>query len=89
MHLASRIRISSIKGHGILANMELECGEYYPGRRDTSKFLFKLYVLISIIIDLVILTSRQTSWKLQCLYENLTSNNFHKTAVLKKISFVN
>ena len=31
-----------------------------------------------------ILTSRQTREKLQCLYENLTSNNFRKTAVLKK-----
>ena len=46
------------------------------------------------IIDLVtvfdpILTSRQTREKLQCLYENLMSNNFHKTAVLKKISIVN
>ena len=45
-------------------------------------------------IDLVtvfdaILTSRQTCEKLQCLYENLMSNNFHKTAVLKTISFVN
>ena len=41
------------------------------------------------IIDLVtvfdaVLTSRQTSEKLQCLYENLMSNNFLKTAVLKK-----
>ena len=41
-------------------------------------------------IDLVtvfdaILTSRQTREKLQCLYENLMSNNFHETAVLKKI----
>ena len=41
-------------------------------------------------IDLVtvfdaILTSRQTCEKLQCLYENLMSNNFRKTAVLKKI----
>ena len=40
-------------------------------------------------IDLVtvfdtILTSRQTREKLQCLYENLMSNNFHRTAVLKK-----
>ena len=40
-------------------------------------------------IDLVtvfdaILTSRQTREKLQCLYENLMSNNFCKTAVLKK-----
>ena len=41
------------------------------------------------VIDLVtvfnaILTSRQTREKLQCLYENLMSNNFRKTAVLKK-----
>ena len=27
--------------------------------------------------------------KLQCLYENLMSNNFRKRAVLKKISIVN
>ena len=32
-----------------------------------------------------ILTSRQPREKLQCLYENLMSNNFRKTAVLKKI----
>ena len=41
-------------------------------------------------IDLVsvfdtILTRRQTSEKLQRLYENLMSNNFRRTAVLKKI----
>ena len=30
-----------------------------------------------------ILTSRQTREKLQCLYENLISNNFRRTAVLK------
>ena len=40
-------------------------------------------------IDLVrvfdaILTRRQTSEKLQFLYENLMSNNFRRTAVLKK-----
>ena len=45
-------------------------------------------------IDLVtvfdaIMTSRQTREKLQCLYENLKSNNFRKTAVLNKISVVN
>ena len=45
-------------------------------------------------IDLVtvfdaILTSRQPREKLQCLYENLMSNNFYKTAVLNKISIVN
>ena len=32
---------------------------------------------------------RQTREKLQCLYENLMSNNFRKTAVLNKISIVN
>ena len=37
----------------------------------------------------VILTSRQTCDKLQCLYENLMSNNFPKAAVLKEISVVN
>ena len=41
-------------------------------------------------IDLVtvfnaILTNRQTRDKLQCLYDNLTSNNCRKTAVLKEI----
>ena len=45
-------------------------------------------------IDLVtvfdaILTSRQTREKLQCLYENLMSNNFLKKAVLNKILIVN
>ena len=45
-------------------------------------------------IDLVtvfdaILTRRQTCEKLWCLYENLMSNNFRKTAVLKRIWFVN
>ena len=44
-------------------------------------------------IDLVmvfnaILTSRQAREKLQCLYENLTLNNFPKMAFLKKIWIV-
>ena len=32
-----------------------------------------------------ILMSRPTREKLQCLYGNLMSNNFHKTAVMKKV----
>ena len=45
----------------------------------------------NIYIDLVtvfdaILTSRQTREKLQCLYENLISNNCRKTAVLKNMN---
>ena len=37
-------------------------------------------ILIIVIIDL-----RQMCEKLQCLYENLMSNYFRKTPVLKKI----
>ena len=32
-----------------------------------------------------ILMSRQPREKLQCLYENVMLNNFHKIAVLRKI----
>ena len=51
-------------------------------------------MLCDCTIDLVtvfdaILTSRQTREKLQCLYENLMSNNLRKRAVLKKIQIVN
>ena len=47
--------------------------------------------ILSCAIDLVmvfnaILTSMQTCEKLQCLYEKQMSSNFHKKAVLKKIS---
>jgi len=52
-NLPSRIRISLIKGYEVLANMELECGEYYLGRRDTSKFLFRLYVVINLSVNYV------------------------------------
>ena len=51
----------------------------------------KTHLLIQggVQIDLVTvfdatLTNRQTCEKLQCVYENLMSNNFRKTAVLKK-----
>ena len=36
-----------------------------------------------------VLTSWQTREKSQCLYENLMSNNFRKTAVLNKKKIVN
>ena len=56
----------------------------------SSHFDFYDVINYADIIDLVtvfdaILTSRQTREKLQCLYENLMSNNFRRTAVLKKI----
>ena len=49
----------------------------------------KIELTLGVVIDLVtvfdaILTSRQMREKLQCLYENLMSNNFHKRALLKK-----
>ena len=53
----------------------------------TEKSVFKEIDLVT-VFD-AILTSRQTCEKLQCLYENLMSNNSRKTAVLKKISIVN
>ena len=47
------------------------------------------YRLLVTVFD-AILTSRQTLEKfIQCLYENLMSNNFRKAALLKKIWFVN
>ena len=49
----------------------------------------KIELTLGVVIDLVtvfdaILTSRQMPEKLQCLYENLKSNNIHKRALLKK-----
>ena len=51
-------------------------------------FFFVFSIDLVTVFD-AILTSRQTREKLQCLYENLMLNNFHKTAVLNKISIVN
>ena len=48
------------------------------------------YVTIGLVkVFNAILTSRQMREKLQCLYENPMLNNFHRMAVLKKISIVN
>ena len=47
-----------------------------------------VFIVLVTVFD-AILTSRQTREKLQCLYENLMSKNFRKTAFLKKISIVN
>ena len=63
-------------------------------RLSEQKFWFWKPLLVTHQINLVtvfdaILMSRQTREKLQCLYENLMSNNFRKTAVLKTISIVN
>ena len=63
----------------------------------TQEGLFSLLLRLVVgsrCMDLVtvfdaIFTSRQTREKLQCLYENLMSSNFRKTALLKKICFVN
>ena len=59
---------------------------YYGSRQ----FLKLSHGTYSKSIDLVtvleaILMSRQPHEKLQCLYENVMLNNFHKIAVLRKI----
>ena len=50
----------------------------------TFALLFSLWIDLVTVFD-AILTSRQPREKVQCLYENLMSKNFRKTAVLKKI----
>ena len=47
-------------------------------------FQFEISIDLVTVFD-AILTGRQTREKLLCLYENLMSNNFRKTAVLKNI----
>ena len=49
----------------------------------TFALLFSLWIDLVTVFD-AILTSRQPREKVQCLYENLMSKNFRKTAVLKK-----
>ena len=46
------------------------------------------YLIHHVMVFDAILTSRQTCDKLQCLYENLMSNNFPKAAVLKETATV-
>ena len=53
------------------------------------KSLDSVYLIDLVTVFNAILMSRQTCEKLQCLYENLMSNNFRKTAFVKKISIVN
>ena len=53
------------------------------------KSLDSVYLIDLVTVFNAILMSRQTCEKLQCLYEILMSNNFRKTAFVKKISIVN
>ena len=49
--------------------------------------VIRLFLCRTLLIDLVTVFDAivtRTRDKLQCLYENLMSNNFRKTAVLKK-----
>ena len=52
-------------------------------KRDSTREEFCLIHLVMVLE--AILMSRQPRENLQCLYENLMSNNFCKMAVLKKI----
>ena len=47
-------------------------------------FSFSSVIDLVTVFDDIILTSRQTREKLQCLYENLMSNDFRKTASSEK-----
>ena len=53
--------------------------------RDSKTPLLKLPSIDLVTLLEALLTSRQPREKLQCFYEYLMSNNFRKTAVLKKI----
>ena len=60
---------------------------FYPSLRFTPLLL--LLFILPLVRSLRAVCSPQSAFytdrKLQCLYENLMSNNFHKTAILKKI----
>ena len=66
----------------LIQKKDLCCALFSPLSR-SSQTLFTVIDLVT-VFD-AILTSRQMRAKLQCLYENLMSNNFRRTAVLKKI----
>ena len=54
------------------------------GASGCTLMVIRLNLIGLITVFDAILTSRQPREKLQCLYENLMSNNFRKTAILKK-----
>ena len=61
----------------------LKCGWWNTLQPDLRNWETNVWIDLVTVFD-AILTSRQTCEKLQCLYENLLSNDFRKTAVLKK-----
>ena len=67
----------------------VKSGNYIFGGYTEQSWNGKCFWIDLVTVFDAILTSRQTCEKLQCLYENLMSNNFRKTAFLKKISSVN
>ena len=82
------------QGRGASVDRLTGSGSINQAKEEAKLLKLPHWSVTKIIIDLVtvfdaILTSRQTREKLQCLYENLMSNNFRKMAVLKKISIVN
>ena len=60
------------------------CIHFYFMHFIVNKFSGYISIIGFVTVMEAILTSRQPREKLQCLDENLMSNNFHKTAVLKK-----
>ena len=65
---------------------KLGCLLFFTGNSNSGTTLHREDSFIDLVTVFdAILTSRQIREKLQCLYENLMSNNFGRTAVLKKI----
>jgi len=97
MHIINHTFHQASLGYGVLEGVRNEacrtlahphCSRVPPGVYATYSPLPVIKGLHEVlVIDLVtvleaILTSRQLPEKLPCLYENLMSNNFRKTAVL-------
>ena len=61
---------------------ESRCSDCSDGESGILKCDYFIAGLDLVTVFDAILTSRQTCEKLQCLYENLMSNNFRKTAIL-------
>ena len=80
---------SILHGHQCQANLAARSSWLHCKGSSSLLSYFKALSIELVMVFNAILTSRQTRERLQCLYENLMSNNFGKTAVVKRISIVN
>ena len=78
----SRTTASKHSDNSVNTNRQMKNREQEYILNDTSHLMKTRIDLVTVLE--AILTSRKPREKLLCLYENLMSNNFRKTAVLKK-----